>query len=231
MEDDAVLEISVRSLARMVRQLFDEDSPQSTLDRIAECAAGEVESCDGATVLLVQAGGRLETCASSGPGWEKSDHVQTEVGEGPCLDAIERRSEFYHIPDVGRDDRWPRYAARARELGIGSAMGFLLFTARETLGALNLYSARPRAFSRRSENLGWVFASQAAVAFASALNDAQLHEALRTRQDIGAAVGIAMERFRIPRDQAFDALVKLSQDRNVKLRDLARQVVETGEVF
>lgn len=228
--DDDVSEISVRSLARMVRQLFDEDSPQSTLDRIVSAAAEEVEGCDGATALVVGDGGRLETWASTAPGWARSDQVQTEVGEGPCLDAIEHRRELFHIPDVARAEHWPRYAARARELGIGSAMGFLLFTARDVLGALNLYAERPRAFSRRSENAAWVFASQAAVAFASALNEAQLHEALRSRQEIGAAVGIAMERFKIPREQAFDALVKVSQDRNVKLRHLARDIVETGEV-
>lgn len=228
--DDEVSEIPVRSLARMVRDLFDEDSPQSTLDRIVAGAVDEVEGCDGATVLLVQGGGRLETWASSSPGWERSDQVQVEVGEGPCYDAIEHRREYFHIPDVGELEEWPRYSARAREIGIGSAMGFLLFTARDTLGALNLYSERPRAFSRRSRNLGWVFASQAAVTFASALHDAQLHEALQSRQEIGAAVGIAMERYRIPQDQAFDALVKISQHRNVKLREIARTIVETGEV-
>ena len=228
--DDDVSEISVRALARMVRQLFDEDSPQSTLDRIVSAAADEVEGCDGATALMVRDRGQLETWASTAPCWQRSDEMQVEVGEGPCFDAIEHRRECFHIPAVGEDERWPRYAARARELGIGSAMGFLLFTARDTLGALNLYAERPRAFPRRSENVAWVFASQAAVAFASALNDAQLHEALRSRQEIGAAVGIAMERFKIPREQAFDALVTLSQHRNVKLREVARGIVETGEV-
>lgn len=109
-------------------------------------------------------------------------------------------------------------------------MGFLLFNEQETFGALNLYSSQPHAFTERSERVGWVFASHAAVAFASARNDAQLHEAIETRQEIGEALGIAMERYKLSEQRAFEVLKRLSQNNNVKLRDIARQIVETGEI-
>lgn len=109
-------------------------------------------------------------------------------------------------------------------------LGFQLFNLQEGLGALNPYSSRPGAFTEHTEHVGWVFATHAAVAFASARNDEQLHEAIDTRQRIGRAVGILVERYEISEDQAFEVLKESSQRRNVKLRDVAFQLVETGEL-
>lgn len=120
--------------------------------------------------------------------------------------------------------------AQARELGIGSALGFLLFTEEDELGALNLYSERAGEFTERSEQVGWLLASHAAVAFASARSDAQLREAMATRQEIAEAMGILMERYKVTERDAFAMLVKSSQNRNVKLREIARAITHTGEI-
>lgn len=127
-------------------------------------------------------------------------------------------------------DRWPRYASKARELGIGSMLSFLLFTEEDDLGALDLYSTQPGALTERSEQVGWLLASHAAVAFSSARHEAQLRDAIATRQDIGEALGIVMERYKLPEQDAFAVLRKTSQDRNIKLRDLARTISESGEI-
>ena len=108
--------------------------------------------------------------------------------------------------------------------------GFLLFTEEDKLGALNLYSERAGAFTERSEQVGWLLASHAAVAFASARTDAQLQEAMATRQDIAEAMGILMERYKVTERQAFAMLVKASQNRNIKLREIARAITQTGEI-
>lgn len=124
--------------------------------------------------------------------------------------------------------RWPKYVPEARKLNLGSMMGFLLFTEDEDLGALNMYSYRPGAFTEADETAGWLLASHAAVAFSSARTHAQMQEAIGTRHIIGEAMGILMGRHRMSEDQAFAALRRYSQDHNVKLRNVAAQVCERG---
>lgn len=109
-------------------------------------------------------------------------------------------------------------------------MGFLLFTEEDHLGSLNVYSSRPNAFDESSERVGWILASHAAVALSSARSHAQLDEAVHTRSDIGQALGIVMERYKVSVDEAFAVLRRSSQDRNVKLHDIALTVAETGEI-
>lgn len=181
--------------------------------------------------MVLNADRSLRTVASTSELGRESDRIQTELGEGPCFDAADKRHEVFRVADMaGSGNRWPQYAPQARALGIGSMMGFQLFTTRESLGALNLYSSQREAFTKRSEQVGWIFASHAAVAFAGSRNDAQLHEAIRTRQGIGEAMGIIMSRYEVSEERAFEVLKRISQSRNVKLRDVARQVVRTGEV-
>jgi GAF domain-containing protein len=217
------------ALAEMARDLLAQDSLQDTLVRIVTYAVDLVEGCEGAGIMITRKG-KVHTLAASSDVARMSDRIQGEVGEGPCFDAIRTGVESYLIPDMAADvDRWPRYAPRAQELGIGSMLGFKLFTDEENLGALNLYASGAGALTERSEQTGWLLASHAAVAFANARSDADLHGAISTRQEIGIAVGILMERHRLSEDEAFATLAKVSQDTNTKLREIARRVAETGE--
>ncbi|WP_245588739.1 GAF and ANTAR domain-containing protein [Actinoalloteichus caeruleus] len=153
------------------------------------------------------------------------------MDEGPCLDAAKHREQVYRIADMtSEQQRWPRYAPWAQELGVGSMMGFLLYTDDDELGSLDLYSPRPNMFTERSELVGWILASHAAVAFSSARLGAQLHAAIGTRQHIGEALGIVMERYKMTEDQAFALIRTQSQHRNVKIRDLAERIAATGEI-
>ncbi|MGH3499898.1 MAG: ANTAR domain-containing protein, partial [Nocardioidaceae bacterium] len=92
----------------------------------------------------------------------------------------------------------------------------------------DLYSTRPHAFDDRSCEVGLIFAAHAAVGMSWARTEAQLHEAVESRQVIGEAIGILMERKRITSTQAFETLVGFSQHLNIKLHEVAKQVVETG---
>ncbi len=231
MVDDPDVEELATSLAHMARELLAQESVNSTLDGIVAQAVQRIEGCEQASIMVLDSRRQLTTLASTSEMGRKSDKIQTELGEGPCFDAADQGHEVFRVSDMGGGgDRWPRYAPQARALGIGSMMGFLLFTTRESLGALDLYSSQPDAFTKRSEQVGWIFASHAAVAFASSRNDAQMHEAIETRQGIGEAMGIIMQRYEVTEDQAFEVLKRSSQHLNVKLRDVARKVVETGEV-
>jgi GAF domain-containing protein len=217
------------ALAQMARDLLTQDTVQQTLCRIVEHAVSLVEGCERAGILAIESG-KLRTLAATDDVARESDRIQLEVDEGPCLDSALRDKRLYRIDDLTADDRWPRYGPKARELGIGSAMGFLLYTRDRNLGALNVYGSRPGVFSERSEQVGWLLASHAAVAFANARSDEQLQQAIASRQEIGEALGIVMERYKVAEQDAFDLLRKHSQERNVKLRDLARTLTETGEL-
>ncbi|MEU8824693.1 GAF and ANTAR domain-containing protein [Streptomyces sp. NPDC048636] len=219
------------AVAEMSRTLLAQPSVQSTLDEIVRHAVSLVEGCENAGVLVLEGRESVRTLAASSDLVHQSDKAQEEAGEGPCFDAARTLHEAYRIEDLTTSEsRWPRYAPRARELGVGSMMGFLLFTEEGTLGALDMYSSRPGVFTAGSENTGWILASHAAVAFSSARSTAQLHTAMETRNEIGEALGIIMERFKVSEDQAFEVLKKSSQDQNIKLRQVAHAVVTTGRI-
>ncbi|GAA5164681.1 GAF and ANTAR domain-containing protein [Pseudonocardia eucalypti] len=108
---------------------------------------------------------------------------------------------------------------------------FRLYThENKNLGALDLYSSRPGAFAEGFEHVGWLLASHAAVALASARLQANLHEALKSRQVIGAATGIVMARYGLSEREAFNRIVTVSQNSNIKVRDLAREINNTGGI-
>lgn len=229
--DQGDLEGLAVGLADMARDLIKQDSVQATLDRVIAHAVDLVEGCEHAGVLLLHGRSKVETAAASSDLVRRSDELQGELGEGPCFDAAFQKQQTYRIAGMETTvEQWPRYAPHARELGIGSMMGFLLFTDEGDLGALDLYSSEPNTFTQHSELVGWLLASHAAVAFSGARTTAQMQSAIDTRQHIGEALGIVMERYKLNEDRSFELLKKISQDRNIKLRNLAEQINTTGEV-
>lgn len=231
MENGAWRELAT-DLARMARTLLSQETIQDTLDQIVGHTVQLVEGCEDSGILTVEGRrGKVRTLAASSSRVHDSDQAQEREQEGPCFDAARRHTEVYRIADLNSYvDRWPRYAPQARELGIGSMMGFLLFTDEELLGSLDVYSSRPNAFTPDSEQVGWILAAHAAVALSSSRHHTQMEEAVQTRSDIGQALGIIMERYQVTGDEAFAVLRRSSQDRNVKLHDIARTIAETGEI-
>ncbi|MGW2566064.1 ANTAR domain-containing protein [Streptomyces sp. NPDC001537] len=221
-----------QQMASMARDLLAQDSVHATLERITHSATELVEGCDAAGILMLH-GTTVETLAPTEKLVVDSDQLQERLREGPCFDAA-RTAEgerVFRIADFTREQpHWPDYAPQARVLGVGSMMGFLLFTEDEELGALNLYSRKPGAFTEASELAGWLLASHAAVAFSSARAHAQLEQAVATRHTIGEAMGILMGAHQLTEEQAFDTLRRYSQEHNIKLREVARRVCERGSV-
>ncbi|MFE9611142.1 GAF and ANTAR domain-containing protein [Streptomyces sp. NPDC006012] len=219
-----------QQMASMARDLLAQPSVGSTLERITDSAIDLVEGCDAAGILVLH-GTKVQTLAPTDQLVIDSDRLQERLKEGPCFDAARTKEGVFRIPDftVEQPD-WPSYAPRAHQLGVGSMMGFLLYTDDEDLGALNLYSGKPGAFTEASELAGWLLASHAAVAFSSARSHAQLEHAVATRHTIGEAMGILMGSHQLTEDQAFDVLRRYSQEQNVKLREVARLVCERGSL-
>lgn len=219
------------SLAGMARDLLAQESVQDTLDRICVHAVELVDGCEDAGILLLHDGKQVETAAATSDRVVRSDEAQGRLGEGPCFDALDNREAINRIANMeAAVERWPRYAVEARELGFGSMIGFLLYTDEHHLGALNIYCREPNSFTEHSELVGWLLASHAAVALSAARTAAQLNTAIATRQAIGEALGIIMERYKLVEDDAFQLLRKVSQDRNIKVRELADTVVHSGDL-
>jgi putative methionine-R-sulfoxide reductase with GAF domain len=216
-------------LSDLARSLQSENDPASTLTRIVQAAVTAIPGVDDASISVVLGRRRVEAQAASGELPRRVDALQAETAQGPCLDAV-YEEHTVRVPDMRSETRWPRFAARAAAAGAGSMLCFQLWVEGDNLGALNLYSRSPAAFDDESEHIGLLFASHAAVAFAGARQQASLHVALTTRDLIGQAKGVLMERHKITGGAAFELLVAASQDSNRKLRDVADELVSRGEL-
>jgi GAF domain-containing protein len=159
----------------------------------------------------------------------KADALQYEFDEGPGLDAI-WELDTYLIDNLCTESRWPRWAPSAAALGLTSVLSLRLETSSETLGALNLYATVPFAFDSTDVAVASIFARHASYALDAAQEATGLRTALRSRQLIGVAQGILMQRYQLTLDQSFEVLRRYSQDQNVKLRDVAEHLVRDGRI-
>lgn len=224
--DSSELVEVAETFAEVARALVAEDQ-QGMLTRIVGLAVVALDACEFAGVSMVEKG-RITSPASSNDVPMKLDMIQSETGEGPCIDAIKER-EVFQTGDVPGEERWPRFAARAHEeTGVRSILSLRLFVEEDTMGALNLYSTAPNAFDETDVALGSVFAAHAAVAMISARRQENLEQKAATRDVIGRAQGILMAREHVTEQQALEMLRRASQRLNVKLRDVAAVITETG---
>ncbi|MFC7726557.1 ANTAR domain-containing protein [Nocardioides sp. GCM10028917] len=219
-----------RVLADAVRDLDAQADPPHTLQRLVELTPEFFPMCDFVGVSLIE-GGKVRTPAGTNERLRELDESQFEIGQGPCRDAIRTHATVV-VHDLATDPRWPSWGrAMVSELGIRSSLSFRLFTRPDrTWGALNVYSTEKDGFSDEDVVQGQTIAALAAVALARSINDEQLASALETRTTIGQAIGIVMERYELDADHAFSVLRRISSQDNLKLRDLAAQVVATREV-
>ncbi|CCH29512.1 GAF and ANTAR domain-containing protein [Actinosynnema sp. NPDC047251] len=225
--DGSGSELAVR-LADVARELHEQDDPQRTLDSIVAAAVGTIPGAVHAGVMVVDQG-EVRTVAVTGEVPAAIDQAQYETGQGPCLQALLEQN-LVSTPDLDSETRWPAFAARARASEVSSMLSFRLYARGSDVGALNLYASTAHAFDEESEHVGRLFAEHAAVALANAQQRAHLAEAVRTRDLIGQAKGILMERHKLTADQAFTLLVRASQRTNSKLRDLAEELTTTGSL-
>jgi GAF domain-containing protein len=185
-----------------------------------------IPGVDIAGVLLVGKGGTHQTLAPTSDLMFKLDELQMTTGEGPCLQAA-LDEIVIRTDDFRSEPRFPNYAPKVVELGLLSALSLKLYTADRTAGALNLFGYEPRLWNSEAETIGMVLAAHAASAILASRESEQLQSALSTRDRIGQAKGIIMERFKIDDVRAFEMLRKLSQDTNTKLVDVAHRVIDT----
>jgi GAF domain-containing protein len=215
-------------LSATARLLQAEPDLDTTLQAVVAVTLSNVPGAEHAGITTLDKGRRPVTPAATHQLVEKVDSVQYSLREGPCLTALQEHATVL-ADDLPEDERWPRFAPRAADLGVGSMLSFQLFVHSGSVGALNLYATERRAFGADAVTIGSLLAAHAAIAIVAARTAHEMRLALSTRDVIGQAKGILMERHKIDADAAFGLLVRASQDSNRKLRDVAEMVSATGD--
>jgi GAF domain-containing protein len=219
--------------------LLGSDDLHGVLAEVVKFTVGAMPGCDCASVTLYRHGRVVDTVTSDAVAAELDD-IQFATGIGPGPEAMHRDIPVY-VADLAGSPRWPVLAATAAQLNISSTLCHGLFVHRpdqwSALGAFNLYSATPDAFSDDDHEFSSILAAYLAVAVAIDRRrdevdrrEAALHRGLSTRDVIGQAKGILMERQHLSAGDAFDQLRRVSQRLNRKLADVAQHLAETGEI-
>ncbi|MCU7728909.1 GAF and ANTAR domain-containing protein [Actinoplanes sp. KI2] len=227
------------AFAPLARQLFGNDNLRDVLAQVLKFTVGAVAGCDRASVTLHRHGRVVDTVTTDAVAAELDD-IQFETGIGPAPEAM-NSDQPVSVSDLTAASRWPVLAATAAELRVSSALCYGLYVQRpaqwSALGALTLYSSTPDAFSDADNEFGSILAAYIGIAVAIAQRhdevdrrEAALHRGLSTRDVIGQAKGILMERRRLSAGDAFDLLRRVSQQLNRKLADVAQELAETGEL-
>jgi GAF domain-containing protein len=218
------------SLANLSEALTGVQPLRETLLKVTSFAAAAIPGADGAGLRLIEHSGP-DTMVASADFVRAVDDVQYGIGEGPCLMAVATR-ETQRSGSLGGEPRWPRFGPQAGRLGVHSALSLPLILGERVVGALNVYGQAHDAFDEHAVALGERFSSPAAVTAAHALlleesrrTTAQLERALVNRAVIDQAMGIIMSRTGLNADEAFDRLRQRSQLDDLKLADVARQLV------
>jgi GAF domain-containing protein len=219
------------SLAALSRFFVGDGTLEQTLTRVAELTVEAVPPVDFVGITMVVEG-RRRTAIFTDETSPEVDQAQYDSGEGPCLDAFEEQ-RIAIIDSVFDDGPYPEFRRAAADHGIRSTLSLPLVVDKTSVGALNLYSNVERGFKEADVETATLFASQAAIVLANAQAywDARelssgLSEAMAHRAVIEQAKGMLMAAQRCDEDTAFEFLVRASQRENVKLRDVAKRIVD-----
>ncbi|HEV2796693.1 MAG TPA: GAF and ANTAR domain-containing protein [Nocardioides sp.] len=196
----------------------------ATLQSRTRAAVETLPGVDDATISIRHQDGALRSYGFTRDYLRELDSWQFENSEGPCYDGVTHNA-LTVCGDLRNDPRYPVYGPRAAAAGVLSQAGLRIFESNRTVGGLNIYSRSVGALADVSY-LAELFSEHSRVALEYASQIDGLREAIAGRQIIGQAIGIVMERFDLTEERAFAFLARLSSNRNVKLREVARELVE-----
>lgn len=219
----------------LARVVLDGRDLAEVLTEIAGIARRAMPGSEASSITLVR-GDTAFTAAFDGQMAMDADELQYQRGYGPCVDSG-RAGQVFLVEDMRSEQRWPDYARHAAGQGVRSSLSVPLPFQSVTIGALNNYAATPRAFGATDVAAGEEIAAWVAIAVGNAdkvsraVDDlAGLRAAMASRAVIEQAKGILMERHKVTEDQAFTELSRASQNTNIKLRDVAEELVRTGAI-
>jgi len=215
-----------QAIAAAARTINQTRSLDETLQAITDAARDSVPGFDHVGISTLQKGGEVDTKAATDDLVLQLDTLQYGLAEGPCVDTL-READVVVAPRIRHDQRWPRYVPAAVEMGLRSQLAVRLYLDDQgTLGGLNLYSTTSDDIAPEAEATAELFAAHAAIALGNARQRDTLNEALQSRKVIGQAIGIVMERYEMSEDRAFAFLVRASSHANIKVRDIAQELVD-----
>ncbi|MFJ8541778.1 ANTAR domain-containing protein [Streptomyces sp. NPDC093586] len=211
-------------LAAAARQLHQTRTADTTLRTAVELAVHLLPGAEHAGISEIERGSGSRALA-----WT-DEVVRSAELRHPGREPHPDRERLWTTPVVRIEDTGADGGGNAlSDLGLRSALSLRLRADRRRLTVLTAYAREPRAFDEDATRIGRLFTAHVSLALDSATVREQLTEAMRTRDLIGQATGILMERMTIDAAGAFDSLVKASQRENVKLRDLARRIVDAND--
>jgi GAF domain-containing protein len=214
-------------LARASESINESRSFHEALDAVVVATRASLPDFSHVSISMKGRDGVFETAAGTDQlAWEL-DSVQYDLGEGPCVEAVEHEPVVV-VEHLRHEQRWPGYVADAAARGVRSQVAVRLFSDRKHVAGLNLYSTEHDEVDQLAAETARLFATHAAIILGHAQHEDQLNEALVSRKVIGQAIGILMERYRIDADRAFQFLVRASSSSNIKLRDVADEIVTTS---
>lgn len=216
-----------RTFAELATIIYGASGFDEIYTAICHAATRLVTGCDHACLTLLSHGQPV-TAAASDDTAAHIDRLEREIGDGPCLDAIEDDTAYIDS-DLTDGSPWPELSRRAlAETSVRGMAGFRLLADGRKQGALNLFSDTPGALTERSVDEAIMLVSFTSVAL-SAAQSAQavesLKQGLQTNREIGKAVGLMMAFHKVSDDEAFEMLRQTSQDMNIKVLEVAREIV------
>jgi hypothetical protein len=230
----------VASFAELSRRLFSAGDPETAFSQVLDFAVAVMPGCDGASLTVWRRSSVFDTLATS-PAAAKLDHVQFTSGQGPAWQAMQDGGAV-HVSSLKDDTRWPVVASEAADLGLTEVLCYGLVVdggekGGTSLGSFTLCGSTSEAFGEDEREFGAILAAYLAVGVSTAQRaeeidrrEAALHRALSSRDVIGQAKGMLMERQGLSAPQAFDVLRRASQRLNLRLTDLAEQLTATGRL-
>ena len=223
-------DIHVR-LAALIRDVQDRPPTEiaRALDELTVTAVQYVPGAQYAGITVTDGHGHIDTPSAIGRYPGLLDVIGERHREGPCLQAV-RQHHTVRVDDLNTDTRWPKYQRDAlAQTPIRSVLSCALSANHHALGALNFYAEHPHAFDIESECLGFVYATHAALAWNALRRDLQFRDGLASRDIIGQAKGMLMERHQINAEEAFNRLRQLSQNSNTPVAELSRKIAANAE--
>jgi transcriptional regulator with GAF, ATPase, and Fis domain len=211
------------TIAELAGELAGGAGIEEVLKKLTLASLALVPSADFAKISIVDNSGLFSLAATSQL-TTTLDTAQQAARQGPCLEAISARKTI-RCDDLQTDARWPRFAPHATTVGVHSVLSSPIDIPGDIGATLSLFGVRAQAFGAESETVGAMLANHAAIALVHDEHERQFRAALATRDIIGQAKGIVMERFGVDASRAFGMLAAISQDTNTPVRDLAVRLV------
>lgn len=215
-----------KRMAELARAVAVPRTAEEIFAEVSSTAVELIPGVDTAGILLITKGAKFESHGGTTDLPHELDELQHLLQEGPCVEAA-LDGVVVLTNDFRAETRWPAYSSAVVKLGVLSGMSFRLYTSERTTGALNLFGFQPQEWDEEAQMTGTVLAAQAAAAIVAQRQGEQLNSAVASRDRIGQAKGIIMQRYGVDDVRAFDMMRRLSQDGNTPLVEIAQRVIDT----